>query len=103
MSTVRELEFTSILVNADFLYIRQSLDDAQLSNTTYTAIKRQEFVYFLNKGFLPQLLSQKELTTAQATSGFWTKSLIVTQDGVKHFLAVETVEIINNVENVIVR
>lgn len=77
MSTIREIKFTSILVNGDFLYVRQSLNDVQINNATYTAIKRQEYVYYLNKGYLPQLLIQKELTTEQATSGYLTKSLIV--------------------------
>ena len=63
MSTVSEIAWTFISVNADFLYVRQTLNNNELSNTTYTAINRQEYVYYLNKGYLPQLLIQNALTT----------------------------------------
>jgi hypothetical protein len=101
MSPIISLSFTEILTFESFIYIRQIYDSSQSSNTSYTSVNRQEFVYYLSQGYLPQLLLKRNLTVDQANT--WKKSLVVSDDGVDFYLATESLEVISSVNYVTVR
>jgi hypothetical protein len=83
--TIRDFDNTLIKVFDEHFYIRQIYDPKKSSNTTYMSINQQEFVYYLSKKNLPQLLVTRDLTVAQATT--WVQTLVVSINEVEFYLA----------------